>query len=217
MKRLFSVFVLMVLMIHCVAFADATICDVEIKFRNLDWGCSIDEAIANIQSAGVTSTRVDDDDDVHYLVYSTSVDESGFAYTPSDLPDDFYVAGHLVSQVCAYAIHGVVDGKVSSDRADSKLYKGSYFFETTENTRAIYDDLVEKLTGLYGIPSENKESYSDYSLIWCGLNDSAVTINFDDGKYPMLHLDYWDLSCYDLIVEMQELQYTGDITSVDGL
>ena len=217
MKRVMVLLVLITLAINGVAFADAPICDVEIKFRGLEWGCSIDEAMANIQAAGVESTKIEKDEDVHFLVYSTSVDESGFAYTPYQLPNDFYVAGHLVEQVCAYAIYGMVDGKISKKTADSKLYKGTYYFETTENTREIYDDLVEKLNGLYGKATENKESYSEYSLRWCGLNDTAVVIEFDDGKYPMLHIDYWDLGCYDLIVEMQRAAYTGDIASTDGL
>ena len=49
MKQVMVLLVLITLVINGVAFADAPICDVEIKFRGLEWGCSIDEAMANIQ------------------------------------------------------------------------------------------------------------------------------------------------------------------------
>lgn len=215
MKKLAAVVLMLGMIFAVYAYADAQLCDVEIKFRDLEWGCSIEEAIENIYEDGMKNTDIEKDHDVHYLVYSVSVDECGFQYAP--IPDDMFVAGHLVSQVCAEAMYGIVDGKVSKDLADSKLYNGTYYFETTENTKEIYDDLVSKLTGLYGEPIVNNETYSDYSLMWCGQNDSAAVIHFDDGKYPSLRLEYWDLGCYDDIVEMQKIAYVSDIASIDGL
>lgn len=228
---------LVVLLICALLFNAAAVGETyseEIKFRGLDWGCSFNDALNELKSSaglGLYENLLDKDTDldyfydlfvekdadVHYLDFSVSVADSGFEFSARDFSEDFFVAGHLVSEICVFGIYGVVNGKVSTERSDAKFYKGSYYFETTENTKTIYDDLVAKLTEMYGEPSENDFSYSDYSLIWSGANNTAVTIEFDDGKYPMLNLDYWDLNCLDLIVEMQNLKYTGDLASKDGL
>ena len=215
MKRLTAIILAITMVLVVYAHADAKLCDVEIKFRDLEWGCNIDEAVDNIYEEGMWNTDIEEDQDVHYLVYSVSVDKSAFQYAP--IPDNMFVAGHLVSQVCVEAMYGIVDGKVSKEPVNSKLYKGTYYFETTENTQEIYDDLVGKLSGLYGEPIVNNETYSDYSLMWCGQNDSAAVIHFNDGEYPSLRLEYWDLGCYDDIVEMQKVAYVSDIDSIDGL
>lgn len=216
MKKIFSV-LLVLSMLAAYALADAPTYDGEILFRGLPWGCSINDAIANIQAAGVTSDRVREDCDVHAVEYSVSVDSCGFSYAPSDLPTDFFVAGHLVEQVAIDAIYGIVDGEISHDRADSRVYCATYYFKDQANIKDVYDDLVSKLTSMYGTPVEAIKSYFAYNLMWTGTNNAAIIIEMDDGNYPLLHITYWDLGIYDMIEEMQSIAYVGDADSTDGL
>ncbi len=216
MKKIICILAVVSLLMT-VAFADSTTYDGEILFRGLPWGCSIDDAVANIQAAGVTNDRVREDQDVHDVDYSFSVDECGFSYSPSNLPNDFFVAGHLVEQVAIDAIYGIVDGQISRERKDSRMYCATYYFMDQANINDVYDDLVTKLTSLYGTPVDAPESIYDYSNMWTGTNNVAVIIEMDDGKYPLLHLTYWDLGIHDMIAEMQSIAYIGDVNSTDGL
>lgn len=216
MKRIISVVVALLSLVS-VAFADAPTYDGEILFRGLPWGCSINDAVENIQSAGVTYDRVREDQDVHGIDYSFSVDDCGFSYAPSNLPSDFFVAGHLVEQVAVDAIYGITDGKISRERGDSRIYCGTYYFKSQENIKDVYDDLVSKLTSLYGASVDAVDSYYDFSQMWTGANNAAIIIEMDDGSYPLLHISYWDLGIYDMISEMQSIAYIGDVNSTDGL
>lgn len=216
MKKVVSVLLVLSLLAAC-AFADAPTYDGEILFRGLPWGCSINDAVANIQAAGVTNDRVREDCDVHDVDYSFSVDSCGFSYSPSDLPNDFFVAGHLVEQVAIDAIYGIVDGKISHEREDSRMYCATYYFKDQANIKDVYDDLVSKLTSMYGTPVDAIESYYDHNLMWTGTNNAAIIIEMDDGDYPLLHITYWDFGIHDMIAEMQSLAYIGDADSTDGL
>ena len=216
MKKFISV-LLVLSMLAAYALADAPTYDGEILFRGLPWGCSIDEAVANIQAAGVTNDRVRDGEDVHAIDYSVSVDACGFEYAPSGLPNDFFVAGHLVEQVVVEAIYGIVDGQISHEREDSRMYCATYYFKDQTNIKDVYDDLVSKLTSMYGTPVDAIESYYDHNLMWTGTNNAAIIIEMDDGDYPLLHITYWDLGIHDMITEMQNLAYIGDVNSTDGL
>lgn len=218
MKRLVVLVLLTALMLLCVAKADVATCDTEILFRDLPWGCSIDEAIKNFQNSGIDNARLREDEDVYSMNnHWSGVDKSAFEYSSTNLSDDFFVGGHLVDEIYAYAIYGIKDGQVSKKTEDSKLYKGAYFFKSQDNVRGVYDDLVDKLTGLYGEPEPNLDSIMGESQIWYGLNNTAVVITIYDEEFSLLYLEYWDLNVEEMINEMQSVAYVGDIASTDGL
>lgn len=189
----------------------------EILFRGLPWGCSIDEVISNIKAAAGDVGYIRKDWDVHHLDYKISVDESSFCYIANQLPNDFFVAGHLVKEVSAEAIYGIRNGIIMSGTGDSHFFKATYYFMEQVNMLDVYNDLVNKLCGLYGSASALEESSYDHASIWYGANQTAVTIEMNDGDYPRLHITYWDLSIEEAIIEMQQAAYTGDLSSSDGL
>lgn len=222
MKK-FVVF-LMAIAIACVscAYADMLSTEEVIRFRGLEWGCSIEDAAENLREAGVSDhARISSGFDVRYIDFSTCVDNAGFTFDPSSymFDNDIFVGGHMVEQIAVNAIYGFVNGEVSSDVADSRIYCGSYYFKEQANMKSVYDDLVSKLTSLYGVPQENPyANYGSFSCIWYGANHTAVEINMlDSDTLPLLHISFWDLSVGDAIAEMQNALYVNDPFSLDGL
>ena len=202
--------------------------DGEIKFRDLDWGCSIDAAISNLEKAGISYNRysIKNDITVNGKFSGISIDKSGVEFNAyqSDIPNDFYVAGHLVSQIVIKAIYGLSDGQIQKDLEDTNMYYAIYYFEPTSDTESVFDDLNSKLANLYGnTPYVYEDSFSgDCTITWYGA-DSNTCVVLDMNRFSVyddrcvLSVAYWDLRVHDKIREMQDVIYYGDLSSTDGL
>lgn len=222
MKKLVLFAMVVSMMFAACAHADMLSTEEVIRFRGFEWGCSINEVAENLREAGV-STRADisDETDVRFIDFSTSVDDAGFVFDPSSyqFDNDIFVGGHMVEQIAVYAMYGIVDGEISYETEDSRLYCGTYYFKEQANMKSVYDDLVSKLTSLYGTPQENPYANSrDFSCIWYGADNTAVEINMRDSEtLPLLHISFWDLSVDEAIEAMQNALYVDDPNSLDGL
>jgi hypothetical protein len=186
-----------------------------ILFLGMQWGCSIDEAVTHLNDIGFTSSYIQDNQDVHCIDNRILIDESAFTCTSSssDWPDDFFVLGHLVSKVNAYAIYGIVDGKISRETADSRLYKGAYCLEASTDVDDLFNDLYSKRKSRYGDPQEYKNSQYAKSVIWYGQNNTATTLSIDRSDVDSVIIEYWDLDVYGMIKEMENIRFDGDKTS----
>lgn len=90
------------------------------------------------------------------------------------------VAGYVTSDLDLYFAYVPVNGAITGNKADSALYGAKYTFEP-KNTAKMANDLVSKLTSLYGEPDEVKSDVNwvgektDYTH-WSGKNDTELML-----------------------------------------
>lgn len=152
----------------------------EILFRGIPWGTSyseVEEILSDTQWLEFTGFDM--------WTYSTETildNESGdgsFEYLDIDLlcaamNPHWMVAGYKTTGVLLYFVFKPMDGGLSRDFGDTMLYGATYQFEPAD-VHAAAEDLVDKLSSLYGEHAGKKEhpSYAKnvkYSYRWSGFN-----------------------------------------------
>lgn len=155
----------------------------EILFRNIPWGSTATEAkqiasdITWMSFGGATFGRLDTLRYEDYSVTDINSDNNSVEYT-AITHDDLEVAGYKPEDIQMYFSLVPDDKKIIKDDEHTALYAGQYKFYP-QNIESVSDDLLEKLTGLYGEPkklqSEYEFLYKHYSIYeWDGDNDSSV-------------------------------------------
>ena len=105
----------------------------------------------------------------------TSVENAGFEYAVTGIGNSFFVAGHSVNEVYLWALYGSGSGSVEREKELSKLYKAAYYFDDADKD-AAYNDLLEKLSDLYGSPAVRQEETDDRYAMWYGANNTGVIL-----------------------------------------
>lgn len=194
MKKLLAMFLAFFLVVPTTSYAF----DDEVTFLGMRFGqATPEQAVEALVSNGYKygNIRVEADTSI-WTLYSD--DESAvypYADTgsnPGGIGIDYYfgrgseikVAGHPIFSQDLYFLYDVVDGQINKDKAT--FVKASYRFQSLEQ-HALYNDLLSKLTKLYGEPElyEHKQEYinSNTKIIsvatWKGLNDTAIVLSME--------------------------------------
>lgn len=159
---------------------------VEITFQDISWGESfttVDEKMSNLNLMNISGESF----------MTMSVDEitlgdyKGIDFEYSDinivgsaLNKEIEVAGYTTSEVQLFFAYVPVDGVLTKTENDSSFYGARYTFEP-QDLNKMKDDLVTKLSSLYGEPAkttkdtdifENEYTYT----YWYGLNDTELVL-----------------------------------------
>ncbi len=155
----------------------------EITFQNYEWGASANAVSVLLQEQffeSVTPTWSDADDLVPTPMYSV-----GFRIF--DYGDN-KIAGYDVANFSMYFHYGEHEGKLNPNPEYSKLYLVTMNFNVAD-IEGTYNDLLQKLTSLYGEGKTTTSRGSAYSLSdggykhttttteWRGQNNSGIKLS----------------------------------------
>lgn len=227
MKRFFIFLVVLMLFVPA-ALADT---ETEIVFHGIPWGISVNELADQLRQRNISVSASDiknDEDMVFWGSQFLSVSDDRFDTTGHKIslyywndPGKAKIAGHPVQELELYSHYGIADGKISLDANDSKYYLVNIWFDANdEMVVGIYDDLLTKLTTLYGNCTEStfKTSSSNYTCAtWHGANNSAVILYrsvSDSSGYQFVHLIYGKTDSEQTLREVRRLVIEHEIQSV---
>lgn len=187
MRRFWCFVMVLLLILGGVASANANHGS-EILFRGLPWGISRTEAASSIAGIDFISWTGES--------YSgCAIDEiitgksKTFEYSDINIMDTSYlgsllVAGYETDSVNMYYAYIPTNGVLTKTPEDSSLYAAEYTFKP-ENAAAAGDDLLGKLSSLYGEPSKTlfdtnlwKDEFA--FTYWYGANDTMVVLIVED-------------------------------------
>lgn len=128
------------------------------------------------------------------------------------------VAGHAVEDICLYALHCANEGKISYMPEDSKFFQAEYsFYVTSFNVDDVYNDLLRKITDLYGEALAMTENTS----VWSCADHTGI--HLQKGSTPitsyvnLCYVKYDIVDSYREFEKAKSFEYTTDENSSDGL
>lgn len=160
----------------------------EIVFRGIPWGTSYENATSQVPDVNFVSYQGESIKtySVEEIVYGFGI---RFEYTDINIKahnlfGSVCIAGYDTSSVDLFFAYVPVDGSLTKLDRDSALYAASYEFDPID-TKAMAKDLKEKLSAMYGDPSETSHGEDfwggavDYTY-WYGANDTLLVLCVDD-------------------------------------
>ena len=232
MKRLltFLLTVLLFVSVQLSAFA----LDEEIWFRDYPWGISIkdferqEHILAYAYSNGIPKGN-----SVENIITGKEGFLSTEAVKDQDLVKrlilyDYYnVAGYPVNETYLFFTYLPSNGNILNDDENTYLYAAQYSFKTTDR-KALYSDLLTKLSSVYGEPNETKTSkdavkHNHTYAYWYGANDTILVLrdsqNLSNPEY--IDIIYASKQGNKVLKELKEILKNTPVTSspgnVDGL
>lgn len=193
MKKVVCLLMVLCLAVLSMAFAQAEDAkELKITFRGIDWGIPVTQ-IEGKMPDGIKLYNYDVVDglsSVDNFLYDGDSEyyKGAVGYSikarPSSL-DNLKVAGYEVSGMYMYFanIPGS-DGMPTNDAKNTAFIEAYYSIEP-KDADAAYEDLITKLTGLYGdvVYSYEKSPYISYKYnVWQGTDGSRVCLEKED--YP---------------------------------
>jgi len=191
MKRLL-ILVLVLLLVGSVALAGEAY-EKEILFRGTPWGISYTEADKLWPEYKIYDSLTGEMMRFYPTLelYSGSYDmHNNPEYHDINIPAPAWngqqdVAGYKTSGVQLHFAYTVIDGVITHNSSDTRMYGAQYKFEPADSNLMV-EDLTKKLTGLYGdIDEEGSDpgyAWDYYWWIWKGANNTAVAITLQDDK-----------------------------------
>lgn len=223
--------------------APASTTEKEILFRNIPYGTDGQTFVETLKESGINGglkagkcNSWERNPFDGYLTYKKTMNDAGYVYTAS--PKGFQVAGYDVSQIEAYFLHGYDDENVYDAKEKSQFYFGRYYMEDVLDKEAAYENLLSKLTGLYGQPqvltgSDHSGTQTTYCIqaFWYGANDTGLMlyhyyrVSDKTGAvtYSALQLEYGLVHSVERMQDLQaammreEIERTTQLDNVDGL
>lgn len=232
MKK-WSLVCLTCLLVFCLTFATAEE-ENPILFRNIPWGANFETAKAAFPDK-VRWCDVNDDSayNVEYMVYDGAETRytgnvSEYKYTQSSSLEEagMKVAGYnIASIVLRFAYVPGSDGLLVHDDNHVALYLAQYQIEP-KDPDAVYNDLLTKLSSLYGDIdyTHTNAQYISYTYnVWNGSDGTMVCLERED--YPSgshyIYIKYSYLGGNDLLeTAYQALVYEealNAVSNIDGL
>lgn len=190
MKRIITMVIVVLLAIQSVCVAEQG----EIKFRNLEWGCSVKEAKNILKKQGGKDLYTYDNwaipniSDIYDVYYFDSVQDGGCLMMLSIDKVAGYKTGILGTRL--YFSYGVGDD-FSVDRDETSLYLAEYEFDIAD-CKSAYKDLKDKLSSQYGDGKYSKDVDEVWStavghytktnnyILWDGANNTSVLLVYVD-------------------------------------
>lgn len=165
-------------------------CDIEIHFRDDEWGTSYSDLTNKYNSwgGGAIIDTVERTEDI-ITGEDNGPDLVDLALTKLRIyyPEDIdAVAGYSVYSVEFYFAYLPVDGILQKDDTNTALYAAQYRFDP-QNSSLIMSDLTTKLTTLYGDEDDsgivNSLLYDYEWVLWNGKNNTAVALTKKTSLY----------------------------------
>lgn len=193
MKKMIAVLLMMCFFVT-IGFAEESPL-AEIKFRDIEWGCSIDEMYEQFSEISLTDggkgsclpywERFEPGNGKDKTKYATGIDSTGWLWGES-----LTVAGYPVQFVFVDFMYDLKDGVVNRDRGSTHFYMAEYVLKV-EDWEGAFTDLKEKLTSLYGEGTEKIGQFSNWivprymnrSIVWEGANSTAVRLAAIENRY----------------------------------
>lgn len=222
MKRIFCTLILVALVfIQTSALSQQALYEEEILFRNIEWHCDMNTVVAKITEEIPGYYKIKPDariihDSNWYTCHIASSNDAGYSFelTPHE---DFYVGGHSVSKIKAYALYSISDDALIKDIDSSRFVMAEYdFIVNNLNVANVYDDLYSKMCEIYGQPYDTSDAI-DMLAVWHGDNETGVYLA---GSRNFLHLCYGKIDSYEDISEILTIrnnELVSDPSSTDGL
>lgn len=219
MKRIMVYLLALCVLFGMTAFAEGSGNEVEtIQFRGLDWysdKATVEDAMSEFEP-----------------IKYASLDDTAFKYGPVINYKDVPVAGHKFEAEISF-LYASEDGEVDYNEDSAQMYHAQYACRVTwveanpENIDALYDELVSKMTGLYGKGStETDDNVISKVPMWVATaweasDGSACAVekvySYLDSKYTELYVDYYAPGDRDRLDELDALFSAGNADNVDGL
>lgn len=186
MKKLFAIICIVGILFSCNAIADERL--PEIRFRDLELGTTAAEVFSSLgemnphisygESYGsyipknaAECGRVRDNNEHNkqaIMIYNLQNNE---------------LAGHECCATCLYFVKPVIDGKLA-DEKDGIFYAGTYALDISAK-----DDILAKLTELYGKPEKGKHNKKE-CYTWYGDNNTAIYMTRGSSIVNLLGISY---------------------------
>ena len=219
---LLRISLLFLILISCsIGYGEEADVENEILFRDEEWYCDISTVCESLRGEIPGVYEIRKGERILHMSfwrsgYIASANDAGYSLTIT--PDeDFFVAGHRIEKIKAYAIYGIRENKVVEDESLSRLIMAQYEFDVnSKNVNDVYDDLFEKMCEIYGQPFETSDVLDMYA-VWHGANSTGVYIN---GSFSYLYLCYGKMDFHsDLseLIEIRNKELIADEESKEGL
>lgn len=164
-----------------------------ITFRGIPWGTSASEALEILRSGGLSgSIEASSCPSWEFKDYQGKAVSRYSLSSPSGrmlkVDNELTVGGYPATTTQLFFMQGFDDENVYDDDAKSTFYLGRYYLKPG-NYRAAFDQLIEKLSLLYGngvrgtYDTHWRSSGGDYTsmsewVVWYGSNDTAVRLEY---------------------------------------
>jgi len=171
-----------------------------IKFRDIDWYSPYSSVEQSLLNSGISKSwfmyeneddtvkGIDSDDpsnDFFFGKEDLEAENGGFWFWFDDVPVSNYNADLYI-----YSMYDISNGMIDKDRNNSLFYKAKYTIKDIADFNGAYDDLINKLSGLYGSPENKGKSslYDSYdnalpTYVWYGSDGSQVILSLDYNMY----------------------------------
>lgn len=194
-----------------------------IEFHGIPWGISVNELEIALEERGIVVSADDIKNDASMPVWSytfrnsfmNNIESTGhkislFYYSAYDEKPS--IAGYPVEEMQFYSHYDISGGILSQEADDSHYYMAQINFDMNdERTPVIYNDLSNKLTGLYGEGVENStfEVETTYTYtVWEGQDNTAVCLyrsESTDSDYQHLNLWYGNTNIEETLLNIRKL------------
>ncbi len=187
MKKIVSLIIAVILLLSCSALAEEETSK-PILFRGVEWG-STNKDVIKVLPAGVKMRDLRTME-YWYPMSDMMYDENGWAnqfkaeigcycYAQSSSLKGVKVAGYDVEDLYLYYIYTPdKNGKLIKDEAHTAFIYGYYKIEP-KDPDAVFDDLANKLSALYGDIDEEQSNSSlidDKMYLWYGAEGTMVSL-----------------------------------------
>ncbi len=234
MKKIAYLLFVVVMLLHCgFAFAE-DIYENEICFRGVAWGASYDETLKampdEIKFYGLQDREYWYTNEVNMFDEGINDYYKGhlgcYTYTMTSSLKDLKVAGYEIENLSLYFCYLTgEDGLLIKDEEHTALVFAYYKLEPKDH-EAVYEDLITKLTSLYGdvdVTRHDSSYISHTQNMWYGADETMVSVVKED--YPTgshyIYIKYGFSGADDLIKAAYEaavLEETRNAASnTDGL
>lgn len=180
----------------------------EILFRDIPWGSDIDTALDTITEVEMKRFSPDRSngfktDFITKKEILCTKHKNTCMYCSNPAGTTINVAGYDMSSMTMYFAIVYNDETADLNNSTTSFYGASYYLETKEVEKAS-EDLVNKLSALYGDYEDisNSEFRSLYQ--WTGANDTVVTMETDE-EFDTIVLGYAWLGGDKLLDQADEL------------
>lgn len=128
------------------------------------------------------------------------------------------VAGHAVEDICLYALHCAHEGKITYIPEDSRFFQAEYsFYVTSLSVDDVYNDLLQKITDLYG----EAFATTDTSSVWSCADHTGIYLDKTNTSFvsnvTLRYVKYDIVEYYLEFEKAKSLEYVTDENSNDGL
>ena len=194
--------------------------DVEINFDGFEWYCDYPTALSMAEEKGFKYSVEGFRPGLSSAAHWTYIQDPGFYYSDCEKDCGGYlrcsnmpqVAGYDIDHTMLYFLLNNSEGYGLEDYAEDgalQFYMGVYHFDVSDQ-ESCYNDLAEKLKGIYGENPSVEESY----MYWLN-NDGAMVGLVDGGSYGV-SLMYMAPGAEDKLCEVERIAVENEKSNAAG-